>query len=189
MVATTTASVAATAADQDHLSTTRLEGGPSMTAHTIIRYAPHHAERIVALSLDAWAPVFASFRTVLGDDLYRRVHPDWRRDQAASVRAALDDHDTWVAMVDGEITGFVNVVFDEAERSGEIYMIAVDPSAQRRGIASALTEFALDEMRGRGLTLAIVATGGDPGHAPARATYQKAGFTGCPQVWYAKQLA
>jgi len=35
----------------------------------------------------------------------------------------------------------------------------------------------------------IVATGGDPGHAPARATYEKAGFTGCPQVWYAKLLA
>jgi hypothetical protein len=43
-------------------------------------------------------------------------------------------------------------------------------------------------MRARGLSLAIVATGGDPGHAPARATYEKAGFTGCPQVWYAKVL-
>jgi hypothetical protein len=43
-------------------------------------------------------------------------------------------------------------------------------------------------MQARGLTLAIVATGGDPGHAAARATYEKAGFTGCPQVWYAKQL-
>ena len=84
--------------------------------------------------------------------------------------------------------GFVNVAFNEAEHSGEIYMIAVDPRAQRTGIASALTEFALHQMRARGLTLAIVATGGDAGHAPARATYEKAGFTGCPQVWYAKQL-
>ena len=110
------------------------------------------------------------------------------RDQAASVRAALDTNETWVAVTDNEITGFVNVIFDHAERSGEIYMIAVDPAAQRRGTATALTEFALREMRARGLTLAIVATGGDPGHAPARATYEKAGFTGCPQVWYAKQL-
>ena len=37
--------------------------------------------------------------------------------------------------------------------------------------------------RGMGL-----ATGGDPGHAPARRTYERAGFTGCPQVWYAKRL-
>jgi hypothetical protein len=38
------------------------------------------------------------------------------------------------------------------------------------------------------MTLAVVATGGDPGHAPARATYERAGFTGCPQVWYARRL-
>jgi hypothetical protein len=32
--------------------------------------------------------------------------------------------------------------------------------------------------------LAIVATGGDPGHAPARRTYEKAGFTPLPLVRY-----
>lgn len=145
-------------------------------------------DRIVELSLAAWAPVFASFREVLGADLYERVHPDWQVAQAASVRDALDRHDTWLSITDGEASGFVNVVFDHAERSGEIYMIAVDPAHQRLGIASRLTEHALDEMRGRGLDLAIVATGGDPGHAPARRTYERAGFTGCPQVWYAKRL-
>jgi ribosomal protein S18 acetylase RimI-like enzyme len=67
-------------------------------------------------------------------------------------------------------------------------MIAVDPAHQRLGIASMLTDYALDEMRARDLDLAIVATGGDPGHAPARRTYERAGFTGCPQVWYAKRL-
>jgi ribosomal protein S18 acetylase RimI-like enzyme len=159
-----------------------------MNAFTIIPYTPSQADRIVELSLAAWAPVFSSFRTVLGEGLYQRVHPDWQRDQAASVRAALDTNETWVAVTDDEITGFVNVICDQAERSGEIYMIAVDPAAQRRGTATALTEFALTEMRARGLTLAIVATGGDPGHAAARATYEKAGFIGCPQVWYAKQL-
>lgn len=159
-----------------------------MSASTIIAYTPEQADRIVELSLAAWAPVFTSFRSILGDSLYERVHPDWQRDQAAAVRAALDTNDTWVALTDNEITGFVNITFDHAERSGEIYMIAVDPAAQRQGTATALTEFALHEMQAQGLTLAIVATGGDPGHAPARATYEKAGFTGCPQVWYAKQL-
>jgi ribosomal protein S18 acetylase RimI-like enzyme len=160
-----------------------------MTATVISPYAPEQAERVVELSLDAWAPVFASFRAMLGPGLYERVHPDWRTSQAEAVRAALDANHTWVAIDDGLVVGFVNVVFDEAERSGEIYMIAVDPAAQRRGIASALTELALHEMRLRGLTLAIVATGGDPGHAPARATYTKAGFIGCPQVWFAKVLS
>ena len=146
------------------------------------------ADRIVELSLAAWEPVFVSFREILGDDLYERVHPDWRTAQAASVREALANNETWVSTNDDATTGFVNVVFDQVERSGEIYMIAVDPAYQRLGIASLLTDHALDEMRARGLDLAIVATGGDPGHAPARRTYERAGFTGCPQVWYAKRL-
>jgi ribosomal protein S18 acetylase RimI-like enzyme len=145
-------------------------------------------ESVIALSLRAWEPVFASFRDVLGDDLYRRVHPDWERDQARSVADALARNESWVAVVDGKVAGFVNVTFDVEERSGEIYMIAVDPAAQRQGVASLLTALALDEMRARGLDLAIVATGGDPGHAPARHTYEKAGFTPCPQVWYSRLL-
>lgn len=152
---------------------------------------PFHADdadRIVELSLAAWEPVFDSFRTILGPGLYERVHPDWRTDQAASVRDALARNETWVAATDSGVAGFVNVAFDIEQWSAEIYMIAVDPAAQRQGIASALTELALDEMRSRGIDLAIVATGGDPGHAPARATYEKAGFIGAPQVWYARLL-
>ena len=125
---------------------------------------------------------------MLGDDLYRRVHPDWRTDQSASVRAALERNDTWVSVTGDTVTGFVNVIFDTDNRSGEIYMIAVDPAHQRQGVASALTELALEEMRARGLNLAIVAPGGDPGPAPARGAYEKAGFTGAPQGWYAKLL-
>jgi ribosomal protein S18 acetylase RimI-like enzyme len=160
-----------------------------VTAVQVRRATDHDTDEIVRLSLRAWAPVFASFKAVFGDRLYRRVHPDWHTDQAASVREALDRNDTWVALRGSTVTGFVNVIFDPTERSGEIYMIAVDPAAQRQGIATRLTDHALEEMRVRGIDLAIVATGGDPGHAPARRTYEKAGFTGCPQVWYAKQLS
>jgi ribosomal protein S18 acetylase RimI-like enzyme len=81
------------------------------------------------------------------------------------------------------------VIFSVGDASAEIHMIAVDPAFQRRGIASALTGHALSEMRRRGITLATVATGGDPGHAPARRTYEKAGFTSFPQVLYSRVLA
>lgn len=158
-----------------------------MSHPTIRRFVDADADRVVELSLQAWAPVFASFEAILGADLYARVHPDWQRDQAASVRQALDDNETWVAERHDLVVGFVNVVFN-LDDSAEIHMIAVDPTAQRRGIASMLTDHALDQMRGRGVDLAIVATGGDPGHAPARATYEKAGFTPCPQVWFSRLL-
>jgi GNAT superfamily N-acetyltransferase len=104
-------------------------------------------------------------------------------------RAATE---AWVADVEGRPVGFVAVVHhDEAHDepcSGEIEMIAVDPDHQRRGIADQLMARAVDGMRRAGLRLAVVATGGDPGHAPARAAYEKAGFTGLPLVRYYQAL-
>jgi ribosomal protein S18 acetylase RimI-like enzyme len=157
-------------------------------ATTVRCYEPADADRVVKISLAAWQPVFASFHTILDERLYQRIHSDWRTDQAAAVRGAVERNETWVATTNGIITGFVNVIFSTDERSGEIYMIAVDPSAQRQGIATMLTEFASQQTTTRGINQAIVATGGDDGHAPARATYEKAGFTGAPQVWYARLL-
>ena len=96
------------------------------------------------------------------------------------MRSALDANETWVAVDDGTVAGFVNVTFDEEGLAGEIYMIAVDPDFQARGHARRLTDFATSEMERRGMTVATIATGGDPGHAPARATYDAAGFTAFP---------
>jgi hypothetical protein len=43
------------------------------------------AEVVVALSLRAWAPAFASLERVLGPEIIRRQHPDWREDQRRAV--------------------------------------------------------------------------------------------------------
>jgi hypothetical protein len=48
--------------------------------------------------------------------------------------------------------------------------------------------FVLEKMKASGIQLAIVATGGDPGHAPARRTYEKAGYTALPGVRYYQAL-
>ena len=55
---------------------------------------------------------------------------------------------------------------------GVIDIIGVDPDYQRRGVSSRLTEFATEHMRSRGMDIAVIETGGDPGHAPARAAYE-----------------
>jgi ribosomal protein S18 acetylase RimI-like enzyme len=72
--------------------------------------------------------------------------------------------------------------------SGEIYMLAVDPDYQQRGIGIALVDFAVDRITELGIPLAEIGTGGDPGHAPARRLYERAGFTPFPLVRYFKAL-
>jgi GNAT superfamily N-acetyltransferase len=151
-------------------------------------------EPVVALSLRAWAPVFASFAEVLGQGIYRHIYPDWRTAQARAVEQTCRENlgSAWVAVDGGTPVGFAVVVWheepDTGTRSGEIEMIAVDPPHQRRGIAGELIEVAVDRMRAEGVALAIVATGGDPGHAPARGAYEKAGFTPLPIVRYYREL-
>jgi ribosomal protein S18 acetylase RimI-like enzyme len=149
------------------------------------------AEAVVDLSLRAWAPVFASLERVLGSDIFGRLHPDWREDQRRAVEEVLAAKEgrVWVAEEDGTAVGFVAVGLFDAERSmGEISMLAVDPDYKDGGIGTALTEFALDRLKDDGMMVAMVETGGDPGHAAARRTYEKAGFVLLPIARYFKNL-
>ncbi len=145
---------------------------------------------MVELALRAWAPVFASLREVLGDEIFLRLQPDWRASQSEAVRSScLGEDSTFVAVVDGGPVGFATVSLNAFhEHMGAIDIIGVDPGYQRRGVGSQLTSFALDYMREQGMDIAIVETGGDPGHAPARAAYEAAGFTLLPVARYFRVL-
>ena len=149
-------------------------------------------DAVVALSLRAWEPVFASFGAVLGPAVYRQLHPDWSRSQATAVERVCRDPamHVRVAEEDGRPVGFVAVVVPEDGEpdGGEVEMLAVDPAAQRRGIGGDLLTAGLDVLRRNGVRLAAIGTGGDPGHAPARALYERHGFTGLPLVRYYRPL-
>ena len=160
-----------------------------MTA-AIRELADADVDDVVALSLRAWEPVFASFGAVLGRDVYQHIYPDWRSAQAAAVQRVCRDPAmrVQVATEDGRPVGFVAVVVHDESHdepgSGEVEMLAVDPAAQRRGTGTRLLEAGLAVLRDAGVRLAVIGTGGDPGHAPARRTYEAAGFTALPLVRY-----
>ena len=148
-------------------------------------------DAVVDLSLRAWAPVFASIGQAMSSGVYQRLYPDgWRASQQRSVEDACAAEKTrvWVAEVDGNTVGFVAVEIHQEDNLGEIYMLAVDPEHQGGGIGIALTGFALGRIKDAGMTVAMVETGGDPGHAAARRTYEKAGYTKLPIARYFKEL-
>lgn len=153
-------------------------------------YDSSDAAAVVRLSLRAWAPVFESIEDAMDPAVYNVFYPDWRVQQQQAVEAVLDDPNqrVWVAEQDSTPVGFVSVVLHDDDRMGEIYMIAVDPDYQTQGIGKALTETAVDWMREAGMTVAMVETGADPGHAPARRTYENAGFRALPVARFFKKL-
>jgi ribosomal protein S18 acetylase RimI-like enzyme len=135
-------------------------------------YEPEQLDAVVRLSLRAWAPVFDSIQKVMDFDVYRELYPDWRVSQQKALEEACTwaEMKVWVAVESGSTAGFVALKLNAESGLGEVYMIAVDPDYQRRGIGTALMEFALDKMKVAGMSIAMVETGGDPGHAPARRT-------------------
>lgn len=148
------------------------------------------AEAVVDLSLRAWEPVFASIERAMGPEIYGPLVPDWRASQRQSVKDACASQKTrvWVAEVDASTIGFVAVELHAEDNFGEIYLLAVDPEYQGSGIGTALTEFALAWIKDAGMPVAMVETGLDPGHAPARRTYEKAGYVQLPIARYFKKL-
>ena len=85
--------------------------------------------------------------------------------------------------------GFVAAgVVDQTRLIGEVAMVAVDPAAQRHGIGSALTEHATTWLREQGMRVAVINTGGDLGHEPARRVYERLGFRLFPNALYFRTL-
>jgi GNAT superfamily N-acetyltransferase len=148
-------------------------------------------DAVIAFSLRAWAPIFDSIRDVLGEEIFLRLHPDWQADQAEAVRSSClsEERDVFVALVDGRPVGFAAVALNAFhDGMGVIDIIGVDPDYQRRGVSSRLTERSTEHMLSCGMDIAVVETGGDPGHAPARAAYETAGFTLLPIARYFRLL-
>jgi GNAT superfamily N-acetyltransferase len=154
-------------------------------------YDPRYLDDVIRLSLRSWTSVFDSIQKAMNPDVYQAFYPNhWRVSQQKAVEdvCAAEDTNVWVAIDSGSIVGFVAIKVHLEDNMGEIYMVAVDPDFQGHGIGSALIEFTLAWMKDAGMTIAMVETGGDPGHAPARHIYEKAGFELFPVARYFKKL-
>lgn len=153
-------------------------------------YETSDREAVVDLSLAAWDPVFVSLRRELDAAVFQYFFPDWRVCQRKAVEDACANPDAgvWVAQDDGgRVLGFTVAVLREPT-FGEIHMLAVHPDSQRRGVGAALTERALAWMREKGVIVAMVETGGDEGHAPARRSYERSGFRLLPVARYFRKI-
>jgi len=154
-------------------------------------YDCEQLDAVIRLSLRAWEPVFESLQQAMSAEVYQAFYPEhWRVSQQKAVEEVCRSESThvWVATEADTTVGFIAVNLNPEDAMGEIYMVAVDPDYQGRGIGSGLIEFALDWMKSAGMAMAMVETGGDPGHAPARHTYEKAGFELLPIARYFKKL-
>jgi GNAT superfamily N-acetyltransferase len=140
----------------------------------------------------AFSPVFASFRQILGTEIYELAQKREDEAQAQQLGAIFLTDSPWevhIASHNNEIIGFVSIKLDHQVFIGEIGLNAVDPDWAGQGLGVQMYEYALRLMRQVGMKVAVVASGADVSHAAAQRAYQKAGFSvGIPSVWMCCKL-
>ena len=156
----------------------------------IAGFQHERASDVVALSMRAWAPVFSKLKPAVADYVYEAFYPKgWDVRQRADIESFLasDAPNIWVALDDGVIVGWVGIRLHPGDMMGEIYILAVDPDRQGQGIGTQLIDHAIAEMSRAGMSIAMVETGDDPGHAPSRA-YERSGFERWPVARYFRKI-
>lgn len=154
-------------------------------------YSQDQRATVLELSVRAWSSVFPLTRLAVPAFVYDSFYPHgWEARQVADLAAVLDDEpqNVDVAMDGAVVAGWVCTRLHPEDRMGEVYVLAVDPDHQRRGVGTALMDHALERARQAGMAMVMVETGDDPGHAPARVSYEAAGFERWPVARYFKRL-
>lgn len=158
----------------------------------IEKFEPSHLPDVLTLSFRAWTPVFAELQSSSETFVLQAFYPNgWWARQRSDIEAMVDDDkiQLWVSKDAAEaITGFVGVRLHPDDQMGEIHILGVDPDQQRRGVGSALMSFAFAQIKDAGMQMVMVETGGDPGHAPSRAAYERMGFKRWPVARYFREL-
>jgi GNAT superfamily N-acetyltransferase len=127
----------------------------------------------------AYAPVFRSFREIVGPEIAAVAFAKADEEHVAYLDSLCEPQDgrhLFVALVGDTIVGFCTYTLNREKRTGEIGLNAVHPDYAGRGIGTKMYAFALERMKEAGMLVAEVGTGGDPSHAPARRAYEKVGF-------------
>jgi GNAT superfamily N-acetyltransferase len=178
------------------IPTTTKESRRNIYMRIDLTFTPARSDQLPVLDeirKAAFAPIFASFRSILGDEVYEAAQAREDGRQGELLISLLQPDSGWEVYAVEQATsvvGFVALKLDRGTKVGEIGLNAVHPDRAGKGVGTAMYEFAVSRMKEAGMRVATVATGGDPSHAPARRAYRKAGFNlEIPSVWMCRGLS
>jgi GNAT superfamily N-acetyltransferase len=123
--------------------------------------------------------------------VYDAFSPDgWQARQIQDVSALLDQSDVSVfLLLDGQdLLGFLGLQLHPDDKMGAIHIIAIAPDRQGQGHGKRLMQFAEAQIRDAGMSMVMVETVDDSGHARARAVYEASGYERWPVARYFKKL-
>lgn len=146
---------------------------------------------MLEIAIQAWGPVFERMRDAVSGFVFDNFYPDgWETRQLSDLAAILDSQDERVVVAkrNERALGWACIRLHPEDQMGEIAVLCVHPHHQHQGIGKRLIDYAHQEIRDAGMKMVMVETGDDPGHAPARMTYEAAGYKRWPVARYFKEL-
>lgn len=146
------------------------------TEITIVPCTEEYLDECARISVEAYTFIHQCYIDHMSEEIHEGVMGNWRERKAAAVKKQQSGKNSFVALIDGKVAGFIAYRLDN-NGVGEILNNAVDSAYRGMGIGGKMYEFVFEQMREQGALYATVTTGGDEGHAPARKAYEKAGFT------------
>jgi len=140
---------------------------------SVRRAQPRDLEAAGAVTVDA----YAEFTTGPGDHYIARLRDAARRDREAEL---------WVAELDGAVVGTVTITPEGSPwreiaepGEGEFRMLAVAPSARRRGVGEALMQLVFDRFRELGSQAIVLSSLAEM--TAAHRVYERLGFVRLPE--------
>ena len=155
------------------------------------QYVTADWDAVLDICIAAFTPIHEGFERALGRELFQLVYPDWKASNEAYLRSLCESDESermLVAELQGSVAGFIHYEVVPKKSAGRLGLNAVHPRWQRHGVASAMYERVFQILRDGGSRFVQVGTGGDVAHIPARAAYEKCGFSPIPVVHYFKKL-
>ena len=143
---------------------------------------------VASIAVEAWAPIWRESEKMLGE-LFAPMRGDVRRAKYDSTMDALRNEQTrcFVLTENGKIAGFCS--WRQEGANAQVGLNGVADAFRGHGYGFLMQQYITADMRARSIRYARVLTGGDPGHAPARHTYEKSGFSAfLPSVTYSMAL-
>jgi ribosomal protein S18 acetylase RimI-like enzyme len=158
-------------------------------------FRPSDLEALTALTIGTFRPFYEQSFPAMVDhdaDLITHQHGQWEQDYRVEVPRLHDPATGRHVLVgetdDGVIAGYVAWRPDSRPEHVEITLLAVDAHHRQAGLATALMNDAMIQMRRDGNRFVGLGTGGDQFHAPARHLYESLGFHPIPIVGYLRSL-
>ena len=146
------------------------------TELTIVPCTEEYVEECARISVEAYEIIHECYAELMTEEIHEDLMGNWREKKAAAIRKQQRGENAYVALVDGKVAGFIAFRIN-SNGAGEILNNAVDSACRGMGIGGKMSDFVFAQMQEQGARYAMVTTGGDDGHAPARKAYEKAGFT------------